>query len=74
MPQLVDDHLYRQKQILGDPKAIPPVEPIIPVSPSTWWKGIKDGIFPKGKKLSPRVRVWTGLELRSVIKSSGDDK
>ena len=52
MTQLVDDHMYRQKQILGDRKANPPIDPIIPVSPSTWWKGIKDGIYPKGIKLS----------------------
>ena len=28
--------LLRLKQILGDPKADPPVEPIIPISKSSW--------------------------------------
>ena len=67
MPNLVDDHMYRQKQILGDKKANPPIEPIIPVSPSTWWAGIKSGIYPKGIRLSARVTAWRGSDLRKVV-------
>ena len=43
--------LLRLKQILGDPKADPPVEPIIPISKSSWWDGISKGKYPKPIKL-----------------------
>ncbi|MBL4680387.1 MAG: hypothetical protein JKY88_06650 [Pseudomonadales bacterium] len=71
MTSLVDDHLYRQKQILGDPKANPPIDPIIPVSPSTWWLGIKKGIYPAGIKLSTKVTAWKGKDLRRIVEGEG---
>jgi prophage regulatory protein len=37
---------------------LPQVLERIPVSRSTWWAGVKKGIFPKSIKLSPRVTVW----------------
>jgi len=67
MDRIKNDYMYRQKQILGDPKATPPIDPIIPVSPSTWWKGIKTGRFPEGIKISSRVTAWRGSDLRRVI-------
>lgn len=53
----------RLPQILGDPKADPPIPAIIPVSKSTWWNGIRQGIFPKPRKLTQRTSAW----LRSDI-------
>lgn len=61
----------RQKQILGDPKAKPPVPAIIPVSPSTWWKGIKEGRYPKGVKLSARTTAWRVQDIRALIEKGG---
>lgn len=40
--------LIRLKQVLE----------ILPLSKSTWWDGIKKGIYPKPIKLSPRVSCW----------------
>lgn len=37
---------------------LPEVLERIPVSKSTWWKGIRDGVFPKPVKLSPRTTAW----------------
>jgi hypothetical protein len=68
MQNLVDDRMYRHADILGNCKATPPpIDPIIPVSLSTWWKGIKVGRFPKGIKISSRVTAWRGSDLRRVI-------
>jgi len=33
----------RLHQIIGNPKADPPIPALIPVSRSTWWAGVKDG-------------------------------
>ena len=37
---------------------LPQVLEIIPVSKSTWWKGIKEGRFPKPVKLTERTSAW----------------
>ncbi len=57
----------RLKQIIGDPKAEPPVPAVIPVSRSTWWQGVKDGRFPKSIKLTPRTTVWRAEDIRAFV-------
>jgi prophage regulatory protein len=57
----------RLPQILGDPRAEPPTPPIIPVSKSTWWAGVKTGIYPAPIKLSPRITVWRVDDIRKLI-------
>ena len=41
----------RLKNIIGDPKANPPIPAIIPISKSSWWNGIKSGRYPKPIKI-----------------------
>ncbi len=43
-------------QIVGDKKR--GIEPLIPVSKSSWWAGVKKGIYPQPVKLSCRTTVW----------------
>lgn len=57
----------RLRQIIGDPTATPPVPPIIPVSRSTWWAGVRSGRFPKPVKLGPRTTVWRVSDIRALI-------
>ena len=38
--------LARLEQIIGDPTADPPIPPLIPISKSTWWAGVRSGRFP----------------------------
>jgi prophage regulatory protein len=45
---------------------LPEVLERIPVSKSTWWSGVKKGIFPKSIKLSPRVTVWREEDIDSL--------
>jgi predicted DNA-binding transcriptional regulator AlpA len=37
---------------------LPQVLEILPISKSTWWKGIKEGRFPKPVKLTERTSAW----------------
>jgi len=60
----------RLSQIIGNPKAIPPIPAIIPVSKSTWWAGIKLGRFPKPVKLGPRITAWRVEDIRALIEKS----
>lgn len=41
------------------------------VSRSYWWKGVKDGKFPPGIKLSSRVTVWKSSDIEKLIASLG---
>jgi prophage regulatory protein len=45
---------------------LPEVLNRIPVSKSTWWAGIRKGIFPKPVKLSPRVTVWLEADIDGI--------
>jgi prophage regulatory protein len=58
MHHLPEAGYVRLSQIVGDPKADPPVPPVIPVCKSTWWAGVKSGKYPKPIKLSPHVTAW----------------
>jgi predicted DNA-binding transcriptional regulator AlpA len=66
-----ENAFYRLPQILGNKKAIPPIEPIIPVSKSTWWQGVKDKRYPQPVKLSVRTTAWRGKDLKALIAELG---
>lgn len=57
----------RLKSILGDPKATPPIPPIIPVSKSTWWEGVSSGRYPRPVHLSARAVAWNSADIRTLI-------
>ena len=57
-PKAAQTRYLRLKQIIGDPYADPPVPPILPISKSAWYAGIKLGRYPAGIKISPRTVVW----------------
>ena len=59
--------LLRLKQIIGDPKANPPIEAIIPISKSSWWEGVKTGRYPEAIKLGANTTVWRGDDVRRLI-------
>ena len=67
MNQLPDTGFLRLPQIIGDPKANPPIPPLIPIKKTAWWEGCKSGRYPKPVKLSPRVTVWRVEDIRNLI-------
>ena len=58
----------RLAQIVGDQKTGTP--PIIPVSKSTWWAGVKSGRYPQPVKLSERCTAWRVEDLRALIEKT----
>ena len=62
----------RLKQFRGDPNADPPCPAIIPVSRTTWYRGIKDGRFPKLVKLSERIAVWRVKDIRALVEATDE--
>ena len=57
--------LYRLREIIGDPaRGIPG---ILPISRSAWYKGIKDGRYPKPLKISTRISVWRSTDIQALV-------
>jgi hypothetical protein len=57
----------RLAQIVGNPKANPPIPALFPVGSSTWWSGVRAGRFPKPVKLGPRTTAWRVEDIRALI-------
>jgi predicted DNA-binding transcriptional regulator AlpA len=51
-------------------KVLAPDGPI-PVSKSSWWQGVRTGIYPKPVKLSPGVTVWRWEDVHALIARLG---
>jgi prophage regulatory protein len=61
----------RLHSIIGNPNAKPPIPPLIPVSKSSCWAGVKSGIYPSPVKLSARVTAWKLENIRDLISQLG---
>lgn len=70
MHALPQTGLLRLSQIIGNPKAEPPIPAIIPVKKSTWWAGVKTGRFPKPVKLGPRITAWRVEDILELIQKA----
>jgi prophage regulatory protein len=68
MHSLPEIGYLRLAQIIGDPKADPPIPALIPVSKSTWWEGVKSGRFPRSVKLGPRTTAWSVESIRELLR------
>ncbi len=63
MQELPQTGLLRVKQVLR----------FIPVSRSSWWSGVKSGLYPKPLKLSERVTVWRASDIRDLVEGIQPD-
>ncbi len=70
MSSLPEVGFLRLTQIIGNPKAKPPIPALIPVKKTCWYEGIKTGKFPKPVKISPHVSLWRIEEIRALIASA----
>jgi len=58
------DRYYRLSQIINSPKSGEAGR--IPVCETTWYKGIRQGRYPKGVRISENVVAWRGRDLNEV--------
>ena len=68
--QLPPTGFLRENQILGS-KETPA---IIPVSRTTWWMGIRKGIYPKPVKISARTTAWKVEDIRALVEELGAEE
>jgi predicted DNA-binding transcriptional regulator AlpA len=59
-------------QIIGDPKASPPVPGLIPVGRTSWWNGVRAGRYPKPVSLGPSMTAWRVEDIRALIQRLSD--
>ena len=63
-------HIYlRLSEILGDPKADPPTQGLLPISKSAWWDGIKERRYPAPYKIGKRSVAWRLDDIQSLLDS-----
>lgn len=67
MTTLPSEGFLRLNQIIGGKGRAP----IIPVSRSTWWSGVREGRFPKPIKLGKRITAWRVSDIRALIEKNG---
>ena len=64
----------RLTQIIGNPKADPPLPPLIPVGKSTWWAGVKSGRYPPPvRSLGLRITAWRAEDIRAYIEGAAQE-
>lgn len=74
MIQLPETGYLRIRQIIGDPKADPPILPIFPVSRTSWWAGVKSGKYPAPVKLGVRITAWHVSSIRKLVEDTSNEK
>jgi hypothetical protein len=61
-------------QIIGNPKSVPPIPPLIPVGRTSFLNGVKSGKYPKPVKLGERMTAWRVEDIRALISKLGGAK
>jgi len=69
--QLPETGFVRIWQIVGNPKANPPITPLIPVSRTSFLNGVKSGKYPKPVKLGERTTAWRVSDIKNLIEKLG---
>lgn len=65
MSQLPETGFVRAKQLLGDKKKGIPA--ILPIGPTKFWLMVRDGQFPKPKKIGTKTTVWRVEDIRAYL-------
>ena len=64
----------RLKQIIGDRSLPNPIEPLFPISASSWWAGVAGGKFPRPVKLGPHTTAWRWEDIQALLDSLSEEK
>jgi predicted DNA-binding transcriptional regulator AlpA len=71
MQTLPEVGFLRLSQIIGNPRANPPIPALIPVGKSCWWAGVKTGRFPQPVRLGARLTMWRTEDILGLIATLG---
>jgi len=51
----------------GPRRPRPRIPPLIPVSASTWWTGVKSGRFPQPIRLHGNITAWRSEDIMKLV-------
>lgn len=51
----------------GPVRSKPAIPPLLPVSRSTWWAGVRSGRFPKPVRFGARCTRWRVDDIRALL-------
>ena len=73
--EVTEDQAARNRKTGRGPKRPRPgITPIVPVSASTWWAGVKTGRFPAGIKLpGGQITVWRVSDIRDFLEATQEN-
>lgn len=40
---------------------------LLPISASSWWSGVKKGIYPQPIRLGKRITAWRARDIQALI-------
>jgi prophage regulatory protein len=69
--KLPETGFLRIWHIIGDPEAVPPIPPILPVGRTTFLNRVKDGTYPQPIRLGVRSVAWRVSDIRALIEKIG---
>jgi prophage regulatory protein len=61
---MTEDKLLRLSQIIPE---------ILPISKTSWWNGVKSGIYPQPVKLGPRTTAWRESDVMRIVSKGVDN-
>lgn len=78
LPQIIGQSEITEEQAAsnrqtgkGPKRPRPGIPALIPVSPATWWAGVKSGRFPHGvKPAGGNITLWRVEDIRAWMKKS----
>jgi prophage regulatory protein len=53
---------------------LPAVLRMVPVSKSTWWNGVKLGVYPSPIRLSARTTAWRRQDILDLCERLGEPR
>ena len=60
-----DEGFYRLPEIIGNRKANPPIDGVIPMGRSTWYEGVASGKYPPTQKFG-NMSFWLKRHIRDL--------
>jgi prophage regulatory protein len=57
------DRLIRLREVLT----------LLPISPATWWNGVRAGKYPQGVKLGPKTTCWRLSEITALARTGTEE-
>ena len=69
--QIQEKGYVKLPQIIGNPKAVPPIPALLPVGSTTFLNRVKTGEYPQPVKLGPRSVAWRISDITALLEKIG---